>query len=479
MVHRHLAQLHHLAQTEAMTKQDHEKVKLQRCLVAALADQPSGSYSMFQRKSFTQFFREACEYSKNYREYPAFLNFNRKYLARQVTNYSQELMSHYKTALNEALRNQTMQLRKGQTPNKRISVTCFMDHCVLKEMRKKIGCVTIMVRISGPDNETFHTMPLHIFDVTKGVSITDLNGDTVSSSGTTGTANAFNFKEAIEGIFDEDNRKFLGQTFDGAIYDKRKTVFVETLIDYGLDLADILSFTCNTHGSALVINVSIIRCFKDYGLRMDGEDLPEPDSSRKHPDIIWFGNEKEDYRNSFITFNTISKLLASKSKAKKKKMTFCEYCRVLAVQDHQASIAIGDVNPQRTNNLFVKYKNHYFDTDEQERQLPLKMKQENDKKLRRFFDKCQRILDNMPYCKIAMKRKEFEEYFKNIPNASIEVEFEHQLSRWCAIVKYLWSINDSSQKGYDCTLIRSLLIVLKACTEDTDHHAPLSNILIR
>lgn len=475
---RHFAQLHSLTKSAAETKLEREQKVLQQALVSAMADQPAGNYSMFERKSFAQFLKRYGDWCKNYREIPTFLNFHPRSIARQVTTYSRNLMDHFKKALNQALRKQTEQLRSGQTPKIRITVTCFMDHVVFKEMRKKVGCVSALTRISDQDGSNLYmSMPIDIWDVKEDVTITDLNGRKVSSSGgTTAKANAKRFYRAIKSMFEEDNRQFIGGTYDGAIYDKKKTEFVELLKNkYGLNLIDILSFTCQTHGHALKTKLSPGRCYKDLGLKYDGEDKA-PDPERINPDVIWFGNEKGTYGSSFRTFNQISKLLASK--AKKNKMSFAEYVHLLAFQDAKASK--GEINPQRTNSPYIRWKNHYMSLNEDERQVPLKMIQENDKKLRRFYQKCYKMVDCIAYCKIAMKKKEFEGFFKNIPNGGeILPDYIHMVGQWAGLVELLWSINDSNRHGYDCSLIRSLMIVLKAATEATDHFSPLENILIR
>ena len=475
LLDRHFAQTHNLAKSVAVTKLEGEQKILQQALVSAMADQPAGNYSMFERNSFTQFLKRYGEYCKNYRQIPDFLNFHRRSLARQVSAYSRKLMDHFNMAINQALSKQTEQLRSGQTPNTRITVTCFMDHVVFKDMRKKVGCVTALIRIREKDSEFFMSMPIDIWDVKEDVTITDLNGVKVSSSGgTTAKANANRFYRAIESLFEENNRQFLAGTYDGAIYDKKKTVFINTLKNkYELQLIDILSFTCQTHGHALKTNLSTKRCYKDLGLKYEGEDK-EPDPERTNPDVIWFGNEKETYGSSFRTFNQISKLLASK--AKKNKMSFAEYVYLLAFQDAKANKG-HDINPQRTNNPYVRWKNHFFSLNEDERQVPAKMIQENDKKLRRFFQKCYKIVDNIAYCKIAMNKKEFKGFFPN--GAEIDPDYIHMVGHWAALVQYLWSINDSNRHGYDCSLMRSLMIVLKAATENHPHHSPLSNILIR
>ena len=209
---------------------DNEQDKLKRALATAMADQSNGSYSMFERSSFQKFFKLSCSYAKNYREIPTFLNFERRSLKLLVSSQSSKLMGHFKIALNQALRKQAETLRSGDTPAKRITVTLFMDHVIIRHWKKKIGMISSMIRITDRDGKScFISMPISIFDAQEQVRVTDLNGDMVTSSGATALSNAKHYSDALKELFDEDNRQFCGGTFDGAIYDRRKTVFVDQL----------------------------------------------------------------------------------------------------------------------------------------------------------------------------------------------------------------------------------------------------------
>ena len=74
----------------------------------------------------------------------------------------------------------------------------------------------------------------------------------------------------------------------------------------------------------------------------------------------------------------------------------------------------------------------------------------------------------------------FKQHFVDIkPQPKISADFEHQIAQWCALVTLLWSINDSSEEGHNCSLLRDLMIVLKAATEETTHNDPLSNVFLR
>ena len=97
--------------------------------------------------------------------------------------------------------------------------------------------------------------------------------------------------------------------------------------------------------------------------------------------------------------------------------------------------------------------------------------------MRRFHEKCRTMLDNMPYLRMSIRRKEFRKDFPE--DAKIDANFIHMLGQWSALVTYLWSISDSSAEGYNSTLMRNLMVTLTALLEDTEHNSPNENILLR
>lgn len=476
LLDRHFKQCHGLGKTVAVDKKEKDREKLNVSLVNAMSDQVTGNYAMFRRGTFQTFFNEACSFSKRYREVPD-LNFHPKAIARLVSAQAGERMQFLKKALNDALREQRKQMHSGIDLDERIVVTAFMDHCTIKEMKKKLGCVSIIIRITKMNRKSsdlesnFYSIPIYIFDV----------NDCPEATGQDANANAYHYYEALKTIFDPENMQFVAAVFDGAIFDKKKEGFVRNLKQRGLLLVDKIFFTCNTHGHALCTTLSMTRCMKDLGLKYDGPD-GQPDPERRAPDCIWFKNEKQTYTKSFATFNLLLKTL--KEKGKKKSITFADFIYLLAYEDYKSRKESGckDLNPQRTNSPYLRWKEHYFqEKNEQEepRRLPTRMIKENDKKLRRYYTKCVKLLDNIPFAKIAMKNPAFKELFQDIKNPEIDPVFENHMSQWCAVVKLLWSINDSTKEGFNCSLLRSLLIVLKATTEQNRQHSALDNVLLR
>lgn len=432
-------------------------------MVNAMSDAVTGNYAMFKRKTFQTFFDEACKFSTKYREIPD-LNFQPRSIARMVSAQAHERMDYLKQALNDALRKQRELLHEGSDLHERIVVTAFMDHCRIKELKKKFGCVSMIIRIGSH----FFSIPIYIFDVHEN-----------EVAGEDANANAYHYHEALQKVFDPENIQFIGSCYDGAIFDKKKEGFIRNLRQHGLLLVDKLASTCNTHGHGLTTSLSATRIMKDFGLKYDGQDLKQPDPERRAPDCIWFKHEKKKFEKSFKTFNTMLKTLAV-GKSTKKSVTFADFIYFLACEDYKTRKESGH-NPQRTNSIFLRWKQHYFkDCDTvQEKRTPVRMVKENDKKLRRYYIRCEKLLDNIVYAIIAMKRKEFKEFFEEIQDPEIDEVFQHYMSQWCALVKKLWSINDSSKQGYNCSLLRSLLIVLKATTEQNDQYSPLSNVLLR
>ena len=474
LVERHFKKAHQLGKTAAVSKKEQDFARLERKLVDCMSDAVTGNYCMFQRKTFKEFFEEACRFSKNYREIPD-LNFNRKSVMNRVKQDADEKMKYLRTAINTALSNQTTKLNAGVLPKEQFVVTMFMDHVFFKEMRKKVGLVSLMIRISSNDqnNQSNHySIPIYAFD-------TNDESYGAEATGTTGDANAYHFNEALKFI-DKEYRHFIGGCFDGAIFDRKKLQFINKLQELGQKLVDVLFFTCCTHSTGLKVTLSISRIMRDFGLKYEGAD-EEPDQKRKSPDVIWFGEkEKEEFQVSFKTFNTISKLLAVKSK--ERGITFADYVYLIAQADYNAHKRSDDINPQRTNSIYWRWKTYYLQLDNQQEpsQRPIRMIKENDKKLRRYYHKSVKLLENIPYVNIAMRHEFFKQHFLDIkPQPKISADFEHQIAQWCALVTLLWSINDSSEEGHNCSLLRDLMIVLKAATEETPHNDPLSNVFLR
>ena len=109
--------------------------------------------------------------------------------------------------------------------------------------------------------------------------------------------------------------------------------------------------------------------------------------------------------------------------------------------------------------------------------MPPTLKTVNDKKMRRFYEKCATMIEHFPYLRIAMRRQEFKKEFKK--GAAIDLNFISMLGQWTALVSYLWSISDSTKQGFNSTLVRNLMVSLTALLEDTDDNTPNENILIR
>ena len=131
------------------------------------------------------------------------------------------------------------------------------------------------------------------------------------------------------------------------------------------------------------------------------------------------------------------------------------------------------------NLVFYRWKNHYFkpDVPEQPSEMPSTIIKTNDKKMRRLYEKCRTMLDNIPYLRMSIWRKKFRKEFPN--DAKIDSNFIHMLGQWTALVSYLWSISNSSAEGYNSTMMRNLMVVLTALLENTEHISPNENILLR
>ena len=244
---RHLEHHHGFGKSVAANKKEIKQQSLENSLVGAVAYQSSG-YSMFEQKTFLNFYRQSCDYSKNFRENPldSFLKLDRKNLAGKVKKRAQQMIVFVKEAVNEAIKRQKEALGTEDALETRMSVTKMADHAGFSAIRKKLGAVSMFLRhTSNGETKTF-TLPLAIYD-------TEDKKIRLEYRGTTAQANAHHIKFTIDDFFEEDNRDFLAGCYDGGIYDKNKRQFIKILTDLGFEYDDVISFTCNTHGTALVI----------------------------------------------------------------------------------------------------------------------------------------------------------------------------------------------------------------------------------
>ena len=136
---RHLTQTHNLGQSVAAKKQLSEQEKLNSAMVCAVTGQSTGNFSMFSNQSFQTFFKMACTYSKNFRETPDFLNFERRHVRDLVKDHAGKLMNLLKKAVNNKLDKQREELTKGIKPKVRTVCSVFMDHFTIRELKKKLG----------------------------------------------------------------------------------------------------------------------------------------------------------------------------------------------------------------------------------------------------------------------------------------------------------------------------------------------------
>lgn len=339
-----------------------------------------GTYTMFESDAFLNFFSRSIEYAKNYRESPLnFLPISRRSCQNLVTTNAAQLMDFLKTALKNALDAELKMMNKiyagspekGEEKNQvnlknlsRITITVVMDHKFFRGLGKKLGGISIIIRFDG---NNVCSIPIALFDT--------------AHEGTTSTANVQMLSQVLTGIFDERHLKFLGGAFDGAIYDRSKPDFMKKMGEKLHPVFKITSSACLTHANGLIITKSWGRVMDDYGCRHEGEDLPGPNPKALYPDVCWFDpDEKENFEGSFRAFNTAMKLLGSK--AQKNQLNFSETVSLLALEDKQRT----KDDSARTNDINLRWKNFYFNEDDQlPRTFPLTIIKSNDKKLRRGF----------------------------------------------------------------------------------------------
>ena len=472
LLDRHLKDEHGIGgKSDAEIKKAAEQDNLKMAMTGCMADQFLSTFSTFERDSFENFFDRACDYAARYRENPMnFLNMSRKALKKSLIHNNTSLIGHLKLAVAGAHDNQEALIKSDTSFSSipRTVETKFEDHKTFQWLKLNLGAVTSTIRHTDGDDSNYFNIPLHIWDT--------------RVDGTTGEANAKNFFDACSKFhLSKKHIQHSGMCFDGAIYDKRKPGFMKEMKKQGFQVAEEIGSSCITHGGAKAFNLSAEAIFGYYGLACDGKN---PDPTEPSDRVLFFGKEYEKFEESFRTFDIAQKLLSAERK--KREFTFADYIHSCAHEDdknHKEKKAEGTqmINPERTNSIHRRWKSYYFQMDiEYEDKSPLTLLKENDKKMRRFPKKCERMLDNMAYVTMAIKSDKFKGKFEDY--SKISEDFEHQLGQWTAIVELLWSINDSSKNGFNASGNRMLMIVTKACLEHVTekvHQKPMDNVFLR
>ena len=461
---------HGIGTSDADAKKKIAQEEVKTAMVGAMSDGYGGNYAVFNRPTFKNFYTTSTSYAKRYRELPEeFLSFDPKTVMRLKENRASSMMEFWKQAMKFAMDREKSMLSKiiskdpetnfTHVAKARVTCTIFLDYKWFSSLKKTLGAVTSITRITDTKGqETFFDIPLDLFDVATGVD-----------GGTTSRSNAQHIRRVLDKYFDEDQINFLGGSFDGGILDAQKSGFSKALDKVGLSVLKITSSTCVCHGNAIQMPLALRRIMDDYGFVFEGQNLEQPNPKRYSKDVIWLHeNEKIRYFTGIKTLICIMKELQKRSK--RREVSFGDFTSFLAWEKEKTI---------RTNSHHQRWKSHYFQTELEQlpKQCPLRLIRQNDKKLRRTHEKCNRILENLPFLKIAMKHSDYRYNFPE--GADIDGNLEAYIGQWVALSNYLWSINDSTSAGYNATTFRSLCIVLKASLEQSDDNVPLSNILLR
>lgn len=484
LVQRHLCHLstHGLGQSEAREKKEQAQEDVRTAMAAAMADTFIGTFNIFNRPSFQHFLHVSNEYAKNYRQNPdTFLSFSRNSVARLVANRSETMMGYFKEAVTQSIQQEQEALRKLMDECEldecdlnfkdipRVVFSIFMDFKWFGTLKQNLGAVTMAGRIYDTEKDEWKTLieiPLELFSL--------------DEDGSTAKANARHFKRVVEEFFKKEHIRFLGAAFDGGIIDKNKSNLLPILAASGYENFETTSFSCSCHGNALQPPLSVKRVFIPFQLSLESEAKSEPNPqigpqrpkdslSRDSAESIWFGNGDEKAKNekNIRTFHCIMKELGKRSK--KRQWNYGDYVEVLRFQDDR-----NKETPSRTNSTFLRWKSYYFKTEpELPDECPLKIIRMNDKKLRKLHQKVIRLLDNWHYIQLAFKHEDYRKFFPD--DADMDGDFLNMLGQWAGLVTCLWTLNDSSKEGNNCSTFRSLLIVLKAILEDD----ALDNFLLR
>ena len=461
---------HRLGSSYSREKKIQAQENLKTAMAAAMSDNAFGNFNIFNRDSFQNFFQASLDFAKNYRENPKFLSFHPKAMMRLVEDRSKTMMEFFKEAVSNSIQQEQEILRQiidagdkdvgvkfKDIP--RVIFSVFLDYKWFGGLKKNLGAVTMTARIYDTEKNDWKQlieMPLELFNI--------------GEDGTTAEANSRHFKRAVEAFFRKEDIRFCGAAFDGGILDKHKKNLLPKLAECGHSNFKVTSFSCACHGNALQPPLSIKRIMEDFNLPFEEAKLPK---QRLSVDAIWFGNGDEKNKNekNIRTLSSVMKELSKRSK--RREITYGDYVELLRFQDDRRK-----EKPSRNNSIHLRWKAHYFNSEpELPKECPLKIIRMSDKKLRRHHQRVIRVLDNMPYIKIAFKHEDYRHLFPE--DANMDGDFQNMLGQWAALTCYLWSLNDSSNQGYNCSPFRSLLIVLRANLEDSNGNGPLDNFLLR
>ena len=482
LVNRHFvhSSTHELGSSSARSKKEAAQEEIKSAMAAAMADNcGNASYNIFNRPSFQHFLHLCCEYSKNYRENPdTFLSFEAKSMMRLVDDRSTRMMAWFKEAINHSIEHEQMMIRQsidtGDDDLKkipRVVFSLFLDYKWFGYLKKTLGAVTMAARIYDKENKSkdLIEIPLDLFSL--------------DEDGTTADANSRHFQRVLEEFFEKEHIRFLGSSFDGGILDKNKSNLLPLLAELGYSNFEITSFSCACHGNALQPPLSLKRIHDDYGLSFESGADPNP--QRFSVEAIWFGNgdEKNKNENNILTFHNVMKELGKRTK--RRQINYGDYVELLRFEDDRnkkkSSTNEDDRSKEktsRTNSVHLRWKSHYFGIEaELPKECPLKIIRMSDKKLRRTHQKVIRVLDNYEYIKIGFQHPDYKKFFPENPN--MDGDFQNMLGQWAGLACYLWSLNDNSKEGFNCSTFRSLLIVLAANLEDSVHTKPLDNFFLR
>ena len=195
---------HRLGSSEAREKKQQAQEDVKSAMVAAMADNITGTFNIFNRPSFQNFLHISNEFAKNYRENPdTFLSFKPHSVMRLVEDRSKTMMRHFKEAVSQSIQQEQEVLRKLMDDDKeeknfniipRVVFTIFLDYKWFSSLKKTLGAVTMAARIYDTEKNKWKEVieiPLDLFSL----------GD----DGTTAEANSRHFKRVVEEFFKKEH----------------------------------------------------------------------------------------------------------------------------------------------------------------------------------------------------------------------------------------------------------------------------------
>ena len=338
-----------------------------------------------------------------------------------------------------------------------IIITWEIDHKRLKAQQINIGCITMDVKvidISKNETSNCYSFPAHTFKLEDQAGSKDAR------------ENFNHFKKYIETnwVPEDDGLKYIkhmGIIADAAVMTKEfKNLLAQDPVMKHFDLTN---GSCLHHGVYRISHNTNRDVYHDCDLKFSNlVELKKESQSKRNP--FWWDNS---YKKDMISsLNHFSAMLSKQNVEGDGRLSFA----------NQVKILIQNVLKKKAEdeNYFNRYNSDaiidgeirkFFESHQTSKPRMWTVNITNDKKLRKTVHKFEAGLHIIHYMVAISKQEDFHNAFKDT-SKKCSVKFIHDLSRYVALQKYIFSLTDCSNDGNNCSILRVVNIALKVTLED-------------